>query len=94
MSALGRHGLGLIRLDNMRSRGAGAVGRRVASPTQRRDEEQIMASQNCMVCSKAFETDNGMKWNHDGKWYMFDDMGCRNRFISNPAKYLESAAAT
>ena len=53
-----------------------------------------MASETCMVCNKGFEKENGMKWNHDGKWYVFDDMGCRNRFIASPAKYLEAAAAS
>lgn len=57
-------------------------------------EERTMADQTCMVCNKGFSTDNGMKWNHDGKWYVFDDLGCRNRFIANPAKYLEASAAS
>lgn len=53
-----------------------------------------MAETTCMVCGKAFDGDQGLKWNHDGKWYVFNDMGCRNRFIGNPAKYLEQAAAS
>lgn len=52
-----------------------------------------MAEQTCMVCEKSFDADKGLKWSHDGKWYMFNDMGCRNRFIGNPEKYLKAPAA-
>lgn len=52
-----------------------------------------MAEQTCMVCGKAFDSANGMKWMHNGAWYVFNDLGCRNRFIGNPAKYLEAQAA-
>lgn len=51
-----------------------------------------MAEQQCMVCGKDFDADKGLKWNHNGKWYVFNDMGCRNRFIGNPDKYLEAPA--
>jgi len=52
----------------------------------------------CIVCNKDFDEtaeDAGFKFNWDGKWYNFDDIGCRNRFIGDPAKYLnpESASA-
>ena len=50
-----------------------------------------MAEATCMVCGKAFDPEKGMKWNHEGKWLYFNDMGCRNRFIGNPKKYLEPA---
>ena len=40
-----------------------------------------MADQVCMVCGKPITEDNEMKWNHDGEWLAFDDMGCRNKFI-------------
>ena len=48
-----------------------------------------MAEQTCLVCGKTFGDDKAMKWNHAGQWLVFDDMGCRNRFIGNPSKYLE-----
>ena len=50
-----------------------------------------MADQVCLVCGKSFGDDRAMKWNHEGKWLVFDDMGCRNKFIGNPKKYLEEA---
>ena len=35
-------------------------------------------------------TSSNYRWHHtDGKWYRFDDIGCRNKFIGNPDKYLE-----
>ena len=45
----------------------------------------------CIVCNKEFETgENDFRWNHtDGKWYTFDDIGCRNRFIGDPKRFLE-----
>lgn len=51
-----------------------------------------MADQVCLVCGKSFGDDKAMKWNHEGKWLAFDDLGCRNKFIGNPKKYLEAAA--
>ncbi len=51
-----------------------------------------MAEQACMVCGKDFVTETGMKWHHAGTWYVFHDLGCRNRFIGNPEKYLEPAS--
>ncbi len=51
-----------------------------------------MAEQTCIVCGKTFDDENGMRWMHDGSWLVFDDMGCRNRFIGNPEKYLSEAS--
>ncbi len=53
-----------------------------------------MADKVCMVCNKVIAEGKDMKWNHEGKWLVFDDMGCRNRFIGNPKKYLDAAAAS
>lgn len=52
-----------------------------------------MADKVCLVCNKAIAEGKDMKWNHEGKWLVFDDMGCRNRFIGNPKKYLDAASA-
>lgn len=52
-----------------------------------------MADQTCMVCSKPIEAGKEMKWNFNGTWYVFNDMGCRNRFIGNPTKYIEANAS-
>jgi YHS domain-containing protein len=52
-----------------------------------------MADQTCMVCGKEFGAEQAMKWMHDGKWYAFDDLGCRNRFIGNPDKFLQAASS-
>ena len=47
----------------------------------------------CLVCGKSFDEEKALKWNHEGGWLKFDDMGCRNKFIGNPKKYLEAAEA-
>ncbi len=57
-----------------------------------------MAEQTCLVCGTNFDPDTdvkgGFKWMHDGGWYTFDDIGCRNKFIGTPKKYLEGAPAS
>jgi len=65
------------------------MGRDVRPWTQ----EGAMADQTCMVCGKAFDAEQGMKWNHAGTWYVFNDLGCRNRFIGNPDKFIQAAAS-
>lgn len=53
-----------------------------------------MADNTCLVCGKSFDDEKGgYRWMHDGSWYTLDDIGCRNRFIGNPAKYLEPATS-
>lgn len=32
----------------------------------------------------------GTKHFHDGNWYYFCSMACRQRFIANPGRYLET----
>jgi len=53
--------------------------------------ERGKAMATCIVCNKEFETgQNDFRWHHtDGKWYSFDDIGCRNRFIGDPKRFLE-----
>ena len=57
-----------------------------------------MAEQTCLVCGTSFDPDTdvkgGFKWMHEGGWYTFDDIGCRNKFIGTPKKYLEEAPAS
>ena len=53
-----------------------------------------MAEQTCIVCGKSFDDENGMRWNHEGAWYFFDDLGCRVRFIGDPQKFLEPEKAS
>jgi hypothetical protein len=52
-----------------------------------------MPETTCLVCGKNFDpaTDpkGGFKWMHDGSWFTFDDIACRNKFIGTPKKYLE-----
>ena len=70
---------------------------RDASEARRGAEQQMedsMADKTCLVCTKVIADGKEMKWNHEGKWLVFDDMGCRNRFIGNPKKYLEAPATT
>lgn len=52
--------------------------------------EYAMAALTCIVCGKSFEQDDArdFRQNFDGKWYRFDDMGCRNRFLGNPQKFV------
>ncbi len=52
-----------------------------------------MAEHTCMVCGKSFDYEDSMRWNHDGAWYRFDDLRCRNKFIGNPQKYLQREQA-
>ena len=46
----------------------------------------------CIVCGNAVDESDDTKnfrWHHtDSQWYRFDDIGCRNKFIGNPEKYL------
>lgn len=51
---------------------------------------------DCIVCGVEVTDDdtNNFRWFHsDGKWYRFEDIGCRNRFIGNPEKYLNPEEA-
>lgn len=46
---------------------------------------------DCLVCGAAVSDDDqqNYRWFHsDGNWYRFEDIGCRNKFIGNPDKYL------
>ena len=52
-----------------------------------------MADRVCMICGKPINDYNEMKWFHENEWLAFDDMGCRNKFIGNPKKYLEAEKA-
>lgn len=51
---------------------------------------------DCPVCGVVVTDDDSsnFRWFHsDGKWYRFEDIGCRNKFIGNPEKYLDPEAA-
>jgi Cu+-exporting ATPase len=51
-----------------------------------------MADATCIVCGKSFDAEKvDYKIQHGGNWYHFNDLGCRNRFLGNPKKYLEPA---
>ena len=49
----------------------------------------------CIVCGKEFDESGpeAFRQSHEGKWYRFNDIGCRNRFLGNPEKYLNPQAA-
>ena len=49
---------------------------------------------SCPVCGNEITPEREKKWNHEGAWIYFDDMGCRNRFIGNPEKYGTGAGAS
>lgn len=36
----------------------------------------------------------GTKRLHEGQWYYFCSMSCRQRFMSNPARYLKGESRT
>ena len=51
---------------------------------------------NCIVCGETVSEDDGSnyRWHHtDGKWYRFNDIGCRNKFIGDPERYLNPEGA-
>ncbi len=51
---------------------------------------------DCIVCGTEVTDDDSsnFRWFHsDGKWYRFNDIGCRNRFIGNPERYLNPEEA-
>jgi len=48
-----------------------------------------MGEQTCMVCGKSFNEEDSTRWNHDGAWYRFDNLGFRIKFIGNQQKYLQ-----
>ncbi len=52
-----------------------------------------MAATTCAVCGKSFDPDTdpkgGFRWFYETSWQVFDDIGCRNKFIGNPKKYTE-----
>ncbi len=51
-----------------------------------------MATRTDVVSGKTFDDEKGgFKIMHEGTWYYFTDIGNRNRFIGNPAKYLSPA---
>ena len=52
-----------------------------------------MADQTCLVCGKSFTAEQALRWNHEGDWFAFDDLGCRNSFIGKPEKYLKPEKA-
>lgn len=56
------------------------------------DDEKIDAADS-HAASGAPLTDPsyGTKRFHDGNWYYFCSMACRQRFIANPARYLEQS---
>ena len=50
----------------------------------------------CIVCGAEVTDDDSsnFRWFHsDGNWYRFDDIGCRNRFIGDPERYLNPEEA-
>lgn len=50
----------------------------------------------CIVCDTEFDDqaeETSFKFNHNGKWYKFNDIGCRNRFIGDPSKFLNPETA-
>ncbi|MDY0068177.1 MAG: YHS domain-containing protein [Steroidobacteraceae bacterium] len=51
---------------------------------QKINEGESFAGSGAHVTDPSF----GTKRFHDGKWYYFCSMACRQRFIANPARYL------
>lgn len=43
--------------------------------------------------AKEVDPSQGTRGFHDGKWYYFDTLDCRSKFIVSPAAYLKQAQA-
>ena len=41
--------------------------------------------------AKEVDPRQGTRRFHEGKWYYFDTLDCRSKFIANPATYLKTA---
>ena len=56
------------------------------------DQDAVNAGSG-QVAGGAPESDpsKGTKRFHDGKWYYFDSLDCRMKFVSEPEKYLQQA---
>lgn len=39
--------------------------------------------------AKEVDPGQGTRQFHDGKWYFFDNIACRNRFTARPEEYLK-----
>jgi YHS domain-containing protein len=57
---------------------------------QKINEGESFAGSGAHVTDPSF----GTKRIHDGKWYYFCSMACRQRFIANPARYLAPGKQT
>ena len=42
--------------------------------------------------AKEVDPKQGTRQFHDGTWYYFDSIGCRNRFTARPDEYLKKPA--
>ncbi len=62
---------------------------------QRPVDETAAKAQTGMTPGGAKEVDPkaGTRQFHDGTWYYFDSLECRNRFTRNPDSYLKQAAS-
>lgn len=53
-----------------------------------------MTMRTCFVTGQEFDDEKtGYKWMQDGSWYYFYDIGARSRFVGNPQKFMDEAAA-
>lgn len=58
-------------------------------------DPKLIDTGNSKVMGGAVETnpDYGTKRFHDGKWYYFCSLACRQKFISGPELYVKSGGA-
>jgi YHS domain-containing protein len=56
-------------------------------------DEAAARAQTGQTAHGASEVDptKGTRGFHDGKWYYFDSIDCRNKFVASPATYLQQA---
>jgi YHS domain-containing protein len=56
-------------------------------------DEAAARAQTGQTAHGASEVDptKGTRSFHDGKWYYFDTLECRGKFVVNPETYLKSA---
>jgi YHS domain-containing protein len=58
-------------------------------------DEAAARAQSGQTEHGAFEVDptKGTRQFHDGKWYYFDSLECRSKFMAHPDNYLKQAGA-
>ncbi len=54
------------------------------------DKKVDAADSHSTAGAPVIDPSAGTKRYHDGRWYYFCGMGCRQRFIASPARYIQA----